>query len=321
MKYLIYGAGTIGITYAWLLSQKHEVDILVKAGRSEEISKGFSMNVKDLRKKSIEYESMIFSPHCIKEFDAQYDGVLVCVNRYELKDVLFELSKYQYSTKWFAFLQNHWNIQSEIDAFLPEDKTVIAFPSSVGGGRTNNGVEVIIFDEATRLGGECQIGIDDLRESLNQVGIKTYYDKEIYNWLKVHYLQQSITAGAVLESGGFLPFAQDYNAVKKMVKAFREGIEVCRLQGVPTNKIFPANMFKLPLFLVARTMQKMFLDRNTVEMVNNHMKKGLPEWVVGYKEVLQDGIKAGIPMSVWKSYDSSVEEYLRGSRSIPFAEE
>ena len=30
MKYLIYGAGTIGITYGWLLSQNHEIDLLVK---------------------------------------------------------------------------------------------------------------------------------------------------------------------------------------------------------------------------------------------------------------------------------------------------
>lgn len=311
MKYLIYGAGTIGITYAWLLSQKHEIDVLIRPERLEEASKGFILNVKDLRKHSEEYEKVFFSPNCVTEFAAQYDAVLVCVNRYELKDVLPLLEKRRHSARYFAFLQNNWNIQEEIASFLPKEKTIIAFPSSVGGGRSHNSVEVIVFDEATRLGGECQTGISDLEKSLNQVGIKTHYDKEIYHWLKVHYLQQSITAGAVLESGGFLSFAKDYKAVKKMVKAFREGIEVCRLQGVPVHKIFPANLFKLPAFLVAHTMQKMFLDMNTVEMVNNHMKKGLPEWAGGYKEVLQDGIKAGIPMTVWKSYDCFVDNYLK----------
>lgn len=310
MKYLIYGAGTIGITYAWLLSQKYEVDILVKSERLSEISKGLHLNVKDLRKQSTKYERTLFSPNCVTEIAVQYDGVLVCVNRCELKEVLPLLAEHQRFTKYFAFLQNNWNIKAEIDSFLPKEKNVIAFPSSVGGGRNNNDVEVIIFDETTRLGGECQIGINDLNKSLNQVGIKTYYDKEIYNWLKVHYLQQSITAGAVLENGGFLPFAQDYKAIKKMVKAFREGIEVCRVQGVPTNKIFPAKLFKLPVFLVAHTMQKMFLDINTIEMVNNHMKKGLPEWIAGYKEILQDGINAGLPMSVWKSYNILIDKYL-----------
>lgn len=310
MKYLIYGAGTIGVTYAWLLSQKHEVDVLVKPERLEEFSKGIFINLKDLRKNSTKYEKFVFYPNCITEITDQYDGVLVCVNRYELENVLPVLSRCQHLAKYFAFLQNNWNIKMEVAAFLPGSKTMIAFPSSVGGGRDNNCVEVIIFEAATRLGGECQVGIRDLAESLNQVGIKTHYDKEIYNWLKVHYLQQSITAGAVLEKGDFLSFAQDYIAVKKMVKAFREGIEVCRLQGVPVNKIFPANLFKLPMFLVAHTMQKMFLDINTTEMVNNHMKKGLPEWIVGYKEVLRDGMEAGIPMDAWKSYAISVDQFI-----------
>lgn len=226
------------------------------------------------------------------------------------------LSERQHFTKYFAFLQNHWHIEKELNGLLPKEKTVIAFPSSVGGGRYQNCVEVILFDEATRLGGTCPMGIRDLANSLHQVGIKTHHDRDIYHWLKVHYLQQSITAGAVLESGGFLPFAQDFSAIKKMVKAFREGIEVCRRQGVPTYKIFPANLFKLPLSLVAHTMQKMFLANNTIEMVNNHMKKGLPEWVAGYKEILQDGRSAGIPMTVWKSYEASVDNYLKNNERL-----
>lgn len=314
MKYLIYGAGTIGITYAWLLSQKNEVDILVKPERLEEISKGIMINVKDLRKKAAEYEKMVFSPNCVTEFSTQYDGVFVSVNRCELKNILPSLSERQHLTKYFAFLQNNWNMEVEITAFLPKDKFIIAFPSSVGGGRDKNSIDIIIFDEATRLGGECQPGISDFEDSLQKAGMKTHYDEDIFDWLKVHYLQQSITAGAVLECGGFLEFAQNYEAVKKMVRAFREGIEVCRLQGADTDKIFPATLFKLPLFLVAHAMQKMFLNVNTIEMVNNHMKKGLPEWVAGYKEVLQDGLKAGVLMTVWKSYDVFVDQYLKKDR-------
>ena len=30
MRYLIYGAGTIGTAYAWLLSHQHEVDVYVR---------------------------------------------------------------------------------------------------------------------------------------------------------------------------------------------------------------------------------------------------------------------------------------------------
>lgn len=83
MKYLIYGAGTIGITYAWLLSKKHEVDVLAKPERLERVSNGIVMNVKDLRKQSTNYEKNLFYPHCVTQFSKHYDGVLVCVNRCE----------------------------------------------------------------------------------------------------------------------------------------------------------------------------------------------------------------------------------------------
>lgn len=302
MRYLIYGAGTIGITYACLLSQKHDVDVLVKPEYLEQFSSGIVMAVKDLRKNAVDYEKRTFYPNCVTDIAKQYDGILVAVNRYQLETVLPVLAKMQEHTKYFAFLQNNWNIQSEIEQYHLADKYMIAFPSSVGGGRDEQKLEVILFKEATRLGGPCRSGIEELQGSLKQVGIATEYDANIFGWLKVHYLQQSITAGAILESGDFLTFAHDYQAVKKMVKAFREGIEVCRLQGVNTRRTFPAYLFKLPVSVVAHTMQKMFLEKNTIEMVNNHMKKGLPEWVAGYKEVLTDGLALGLPMTVWKSY-------------------
>lgn len=309
MKYLVCGAGTIGITYAYLVAQTYDVDILVKQERLEMLSAGVAIAVKDLRKKSDCYEKTIFYPNCVTEIVRQYDGILVTVNRCQLKSMLPLLAEKQQYTKYFAFMQNNWDIRADIEQHLMDNKYIIAFPSSVGGGRDEKGVEVILFDEATRLGGQCQTGIRNLRDALHQVGIKTAVDGHVFDWLKVHYLQQSITAGAVLESGSFHTFAHNYAAVKKMVKAFREGIEVCRRHGVKTYRTFPANVFRLPIGIVAHTMQKMFLEPNTAEMVNNHMKKGLPEWVAGYKEVLADGLELGLPMTYWKSYDGAVEKY------------
>lgn len=317
MKYLVCGAGTIGTTYAYLLSQVHDVDMFVKYEQVEKLSKGIVIALKDLSKKSAIYEKTIFYPNCVTEIDKQYDGILVAVNRYQLKDILPLLAKKQRHTSYFAFMQNNWYIQSEIEEYLTSDSYIIAFPSSVGGGRDEKGIEAILFDEPTRLGGQCQFGLEDLQKGFGQAGIKTYYDKAIFDWLKVHYLQQSITAGAVLENGNFENFACNYVAVKKMVRAFREGIAVCKLQGVHTTKTFPANLFQLPIFIVAHTMQKMFLERNTMEMVNNHMKKGLPEWIIGYKEVLNDGRIKGLPMTVWQSYDAAVEQYIKSEKPAP----
>lgn len=314
MRYLIFGAGTIGTVYAYLLSQAHEVDVFVKQEQFEKISQGRIVAIKDLRKQSDLYEERAFCPCCVTEIAKKYDGIIVAVNRYQLKDVLPILAEKQHNAGYFVFMQNNWDLKSEIEEYFGSEKYIIAFPSSVGGGRDDGRIEAILFDEATRLGGKCRFGRDDFSKALTQAGIKTYFDDNIFDWLKVHYLQQSVTAGAVLENGDFESFARDYTAVKKMVKAFREGIEVCKLQGVNTKKTFPANLFKLPIFIVAHAMQKMFLEQNTMEMVDNHMKKGLPEWVVGYKEVLADGLKNGLTMTVWKSYNTAVEKYLKANQ-------
>mgnify|MGYP001851529503 FL=1 len=39
MKYLVYGAGTMGTTYAYLLSRVHDVDMFVKYEQVEKLSK------------------------------------------------------------------------------------------------------------------------------------------------------------------------------------------------------------------------------------------------------------------------------------------
>ena len=50
MKILIYGAGTIGMTYGWLLSQGHEVEVYVKESSLSRYQNGMSLLIKDLRK-------------------------------------------------------------------------------------------------------------------------------------------------------------------------------------------------------------------------------------------------------------------------------
>ena len=313
MRYLIYGAGTIGTAYAWLLSHQHEVDVYV---RNEDKKKEFQkrkLYVKDLRVKETTYSEKNISVNCITEITNKYDGNLKDVNRYKLNKIIPQLNSLKENTNYFAFMQNNWNIKEDLEDYFSDEEYIIAFPSSIGGGRESNKTEIIIFDEATRLGGSTKGSINNMEESLKRVNIKTKFDKNIFDWLKVHYLQQSITAGAVLEAGSYLKFANDYKSVKKMVLAFREGINVCKAYGVPTNKIFPSKFFNLPLFIVAHLIQKMFLSENTMEMVENHMKEGLSEWVYGYNEVLKEGLKMEISMHDWASYEPYIMSWLKKS--------
>lgn len=88
MRFLIYGAGTIGLTYAWLLSSKHEVTVLVKPEKSAAAGSGYNFTVHDLRKKSTQNLQFEYRPAIVTQINDKYDAILVTVNRYQLKFVL-----------------------------------------------------------------------------------------------------------------------------------------------------------------------------------------------------------------------------------------
>ena len=134
MRYLIYGAGTIGLTYAHLLAAHHDVDVLVMSERYEEVSQGVPLAIKDLRQRDNTYQSTVFHPQCITSPAGYYDVILVTVNRCQLQSVLPMLAKYQPKAGWIGFMQNNWNLASEVDQYISPDNYFIAFPSSIGGG-------------------------------------------------------------------------------------------------------------------------------------------------------------------------------------------
>ena len=63
-----------------------------------------------------------------------------------------------------------------------------------------------------------------------------------------------------------------------------------KLMVYPQIKYFRLNSLTFP-FHSCTLNTKMFLSENTMEMVENHMKEGLSEWVYGYNEVLKEGLK------------------------------
>ena len=60
MNILVYGAGTIGLTYAWLLSNQHQVTVLVREDKLSTLEQGFTLSIKDLRKDEQVYKEHHF---------------------------------------------------------------------------------------------------------------------------------------------------------------------------------------------------------------------------------------------------------------------
>lgn len=307
----IIGAGTIGTVFAWLLSKGNDVDILIKQNNKDAQENGFQLDIKNLTicKKNTEYTTFIFRPNLVTEISKEYDLIIVAVNRYQLSDILPQLKQTK-GNAILLFLQNHWNIEQELQQFFSPLDYVLGFPSTIGGGRNGNHIKAIIFNSPTRLSLSSNLNkIYTIQDVFVKSGIKTSLQKNFTAWQKSHYLQQGITAGAILQAGTYKGLVVDYMAIKKMLVAYREGIMVCKAYGVNTNLFFPSNMLFLPLPIVT-VIFKAFLNQPLIsEMIQGHMKNGLPEWVYGYYEILFSGNAKNLSMENWLSYKPFVDEF------------
>lgn len=290
----------MGLTYAWLLSQSHEVTIYARPETAERLAQGVSFDIQDLRDKLEKHFSYV--PRLVADIDQDYDTVLVMVNRLQMAGVLPLLQEVQAD---IVFMLNHWDIEGEVRRYLSPERYLYGFPSQVGGGREDVSIDAVVFPEATILGeadGSRSVRLTAIERAFQEAGLTVEVKEDILAWLKVHYLQQSISAGAIAKAGSYAQFADSYPAVKEMVYAFREGLAVCEALGVDTRKVFPASMFRYPALLVAWAMRGMFRKPETVRMVTGHMKQGMPEWIAGFREVLADGERLGVEMPVWRGY-------------------
>jgi ketopantoate reductase len=240
---------------------------LVKPDKLYNAQNGFNFIINDLRKKPKQKTAFIFKPNLVTEFNNDYDVILITVNRYQLKSVLPSLQNVKAD---IIFMQNNWDIENEISQYLKPEQYLIGFPSQVGGGREDNNIEVNVYNEGTILGetdGTVTQRLANYKRAFEESGLSVEIKTDILDWLKVHYLQQSISAGAILKAENYHSFAANYKAVKEMVYAFREGIKVCEAYGVNTKNIFPASLFRYPAPIVALAMKKMFNQEDTVAMV------------------------------------------------------
>ena len=100
MKVLIYGAGTIGLTYGWMLSNAHDIAVLVRGEKYEAATAGYSFDIWDLRGKAKERKTFQYIPSIVTNMEPIYDLILVTVNCYQLKEILPILKEKKGKAGW-----------------------------------------------------------------------------------------------------------------------------------------------------------------------------------------------------------------------------
>lgn len=312
MRILIYGAGTIGVTYGWLLEKAgHEVRVLVREAKKESAERdGFQIHYTDMRVKPKTDGAALFKPNVVTGMDPGYDLILVTVTQAQLPGILPELRARRGGAPILFFL-NHWDTAT-LASFLSPEEYLLGFPMPVCGGKEGLDIFVMLANAAMLLGegnGALSTRLQTIAGIFTAAGLKVETRQDMTDWLPLHFLQPVAGVGPLLKAGSYENFARDGKAVREMLLAYREGLRVCQKRGIDTRRFPQTRFFGGPLLLVAPLVKMMFNQPEALAVMPRHVQNAMPEWVHGYDQILETGKALGVPMPVWESFKPVVERY------------
>lgn len=313
MRIVIVGSGVIGLSHGWLLSRVHSVVHLVRPERAAFYAQGFTMRVRDERK-GHPSGTFIYRPTLVTSTeDVNANVVLVTTSALHLPQ-LTETLQALAGRMEIVMMMNHWDLPGALEGVLDPSNYLIGFPSQVGGGREGHTISITVFPRGTVLGhsGPNQTArINRLAKLFTDARLHVDTQQDMTSWLKVHCLQQSLAAGPILQAGSLNQLLSNRAAMRRMVQAYREGLQVAQAEGANTNQTEIGKLFSLPTWLAVIAL-KYLLSRPLVsEMVQRHMAHGLDEWIFGYNHIRRSAKKHGIGTPTLDSYMSVLSSKSR----------
>lgn len=312
MKILVFGAGVIGITYAWQLSEAgHDVALLVRPGRKQEIeSKGIPISCLDKRGKQKMQINTVYHPLLVEDFSPadKYELILVCVKRNQLCDALPSLAE-KAGDADILFLQNNWSGTAEIEQYLASSRYLLGFPS-LGGGRDENGIHCVL-GAGTMLGekdGQITPRLEKIAKVIREAGFKPKLSRQIIPWLWTHYAEIAAIVGGLYKAGSFTALANSSSLLKEAFLAAREGIDVCRARGINPMSLSNIRLLYLPLFIIVPFAKRAYQGEEARLVFEGHMAHAHDEMQVIYHEVLAEGERLGVKMPHFQGFKAYVEQ-------------
>jgi ketopantoate reductase len=321
VKILVFGAGVIGVAYAWQLSLAgHDVALLVRPGRRRELeSEGIAISCLDMRGSSLfigraKHINALYHPTLVESFspDDQYELILVCVRRNQLRDVLPTLAA-NAGDATILFLQNNWTGVTEIEPFVTPSRYLLGFPS-VGGARDQRAVKCVLLAD-TRLGevdGRVTPRLERIARAIRKAGFKPKLSRQIIPWLQIHCAGVAAFTGCYYKAGSYEALAQSSSLIREMILALRESLEVCRARGINSKN----RSYGLPLFLLVPLTKRLIRSEAGRLGTEGHMGHATDEAQFIYFEVLAEGERLGVKMPYFRGFQKYVREGAVKSSAI-----
>lgn len=320
MKILVYGAGVIGTTYSWLLSEVgYDVTHIVIEDQFQMImDEGISIDCTDLRGGGKKQKSIVYRPKIVVDFSPEdgFDLIIVPVKRNHLETVLPKLSE-KAGDADILFLQNNWGFTEEIDKYLEPKQYLFGFPWIVGGGRKGTKIESIIFGlniMGTIIGekdGQITPRVKKIAEAIEKAGLRPKVTNKVLGWLMTHYVAYIGCVGGILKAGSLNNFSNDWGLIKESILATREALNICKARGANLKDFSPMHRYFWPLFITVPVSSLQYKTKSIKKMLEDgHMTHGMDELAVQYYDVIKVGKELNIDMSTLMSYEPYYKKLL-----------
>ena len=311
MKILIYGAGIVGSTYGWQLSEAgHDVSVLVRKGKKHGVGEnGIAIHCADFRGGRKQMKQIVFRPKVIEELSSQndFEYIIVSTNSLCLKEVLPVLGQ-SAGKAHILFFQNMWNDFDEIANYLSPEQYFFGFPFMVGGGRDDKSIYSAIsglkysHTPLGELNGEITARVQKIAKALEDANLKPMISTQIGVWLITHYAVAAGMSAGIIKAGSGKAFAGNSKIIRETIKSIREGLEVC-VKRVINPKTEKANkLYYLPLFISVPIAKKVYANEALSIMFDGHTKHSPDEMKKMLEDIIECGEKHNIDMPFLKQF-------------------
>ncbi|SRR6266540_2443757 len=193
---------------------------------------------------------------------------------------------------------------------------MFGFSRLVGGWRTADAIECIIFDSpelVTMLGerdGAISPRLKNLQNVFAQAKLKPVISEDILSWLAIHYVEFLGVIGGILKAGSFEAFVGSSELIKESILATRESLDICKARGIDFKKAAPSNIRiveSAPIFLLAPLVKMQYKTPSIQQFFEENIEHGMEEIRHQYCEVLREGVRLGVKMPYLAGFEKQYE--------------